>query len=123
MPTRVDSVIMDEVKRVEAEHPQALVTLLTPLGKIIYTAPACESLIGYTAAELTGRNFAQYIHPGDIPHALLALQDAMLNEQSVEVAARARHKHGKYMKVRGFAWKVIDPTTDQVYLLSCSEPQ
>ena len=122
MTEQINASILEEVKLIEGENPQSLVTLLTPLGKILYTAPVCDKILGYTQAELTGRYFGLYIHPNDIPHALLALQDAMLNERSVEVGSRVRRKGGGYVFVRGLARRKIDPATDKTYLISHAKP-
>lgn len=39
-------------------------------GALTYLSPAVESLTGYSASELMGRTFAEFLHPEDLPGAL-----------------------------------------------------
>ncbi|MBN1432325.1 MAG: PAS domain S-box protein [Methanomicrobiaceae archaeon] len=39
-------------------------------GKIVYISPVVEELYGFTTDEVTGRQFSQFIHPGDLQRTI-----------------------------------------------------
>jgi PAS domain S-box-containing protein len=59
---------MDAALFVQSFFDRAAVGVgLTTQGRIVYSNPALQSLLGYPAAELAGMDFTQYTHPEDIP--------------------------------------------------------
>jgi PAS domain S-box-containing protein len=114
-------VIMAEVERAVADHPDSLITLINPGGVFLYASPSAEHLLGWKPEDVLGRPFMEYVEPADINHLMLAVQDAMLNDRSVDVSMRARKKSGGYQLMRGYSWKLIDPTTDEILILARAE--
>jgi PAS domain S-box-containing protein len=53
-------------------------------GALTYLSPAVESLTGYSASELMGRTFADFLHPEDLAHAFETFQRTISGQASVD---------------------------------------
>jgi PAS domain S-box-containing protein len=113
--------ILAEAARTAAAHPKALVTLIDLDGVFHYVSPSAVTIVGFTPAEAIGRPFIEFVDPAYIDHLALAIQDALLNEQSVAITMRSKVKSGGYRTLRGFARRLIDPDTEEIFLLSQAE--
>jgi PAS domain S-box-containing protein len=113
--------IIAEAARTAAAHPKALVTLIDVSGIFHYVSESAVSLVGYEPREAIGKPFIQFVDPTYIDHLALAIQDALLNERSVTITMRAKVKSGGFRALRGFAQKLVDPATDEIFILSRAE--
>jgi diguanylate cyclase (GGDEF)-like protein/PAS domain S-box-containing protein len=52
--------------RVLAENSSDVITRLSPLGKFLYVSPACASVLGYEALELSGRCLYDFVYVDDV---------------------------------------------------------
>ena len=86
-----------------------MVLLLDSTGKYTYVNNKCYELLGYEPAEMVGRPATDFAAAEDIPHVQLALQDAMLNYESVMVQIRVRTKQDDLVPMRGVALRIDDP--------------
>jgi PAS domain S-box-containing protein len=66
-------------------------------GRITYSSPAVESVMGYKPDELLNESGMSFVHPEDIDHAN-SIFDCFLNSpgQSGELILRLRNKQGEY---------------------------
>jgi len=53
-------------------------------GALTYLSPTVESLTGYSASELTGRTFAEFLHPEDLAHALETFNHTLSGQAMVD---------------------------------------
>jgi PAS domain S-box-containing protein len=111
-----------QAKQVARDYPDSLITLINPAGILQYVGSAAVvKRLGYTQKEIIGHPFADFVDPLDVNHLGLAIQDALLNDQSVEVGVHVNTKSGDQVLMRGYAWTVRDPATGDVYLISRGE--
>ena len=53
-------------------------------GALTYLSPTVESLTGYSASELTGRTFAEFLHPEDLAHSFETFQQTLAGQAMVD---------------------------------------
>ena len=88
--------------RAMVENSTDLITLIKPDATILFQAPAIE-LLGYTAAEMVGRNAFELIHPDDLGTVTAALAVLAAGPGGTASAEyRFRHKDG--------SWRVLAST-------------
>jgi PAS domain S-box-containing protein len=107
----------DQLNVLELQHPGAMVVMLNMQGQYVYASSACLAVLGYEPDEVIGHVATEFAATEDIPHVEVTLKDALLNDVSVTVTIRVRTKSGELRLARGGIQKVIDPATDDVYLV------
>jgi PAS domain S-box-containing protein len=94
------------------EQSSAAIVLVDPQGKVVYTSPATTRLLGYTSAELLGRNAFDLLHPEDL-QATSAMLAALLEDpgKSLRTEFRVRCKDGTFRWMEGTATNSLaDPS-------------
>lgn len=66
--------------------------------------PACERILGYTAKELAGKSFEEFVHPDDIGPGLAAAQAHPETPAMLHFENRYRRKDGSY---RWLSWNCL----------------
>jgi PAS domain S-box-containing protein len=66
--------------------------------------PACERILGYTARELAGKSFDEFIHPDDLAPTLAIAQDQPHIPAMLHYENRYRRKDGSY---RWLSWNCL----------------
>jgi PAS domain S-box-containing protein len=70
-------------------------------GNILHTNSSYQEMIGYTASELVGRHFYDFLHPEDVSRALRLFHDLKISGvPDFRFDHRARHKNGDTVWVR-----------------------
>lgn len=87
MPERDDS---ETVFRHLIEHTSDLVTIVDSRGTVRYQNPVVGTLIGWSAAEVTGRTALDFVHPADRDRVAGALP------RGEQTAFRLRHRNGSW---------------------------
>jgi PAS domain S-box-containing protein len=79
------------------ENAFDVITVIRGDGTILFESPAVESVLGYTPAELVGRNAFEFLHPDDLP-AFLAKMEQVLADVALRtiLVYRFRHKNGTW---------------------------
>jgi PAS domain S-box-containing protein len=78
---------------IETSHD--LVQTLDSHGRIVYTGPSVERLLGYTPEEITGNGAPEFIHPEDQPRVQAEIVNALSNPgEIIHLEYRVRHKNG-----------------------------
>ncbi len=70
--------------------------MLTPAGNVAYISPNCQRLLGFTPAELLGKQFDPFVHPADIGKCREFLQSLLTSREPAVIEYRLRHKDGTY---------------------------
>ncbi|MFZ2636951.1 MAG: SpoIIE family protein phosphatase [Rectinemataceae bacterium] len=86
----------EENFRLLAENSTDLIIRVSIEGICLYVSPACVELLGYSPAELTGRNAFDFIHPLDKRAVADALEPEILFGSHRRVVCRLRRKDGYY---------------------------
>lgn len=85
-------------------HNFDAVTLINPLGKVLYASPSIKQVLGYTPAELIGRNGFKLVHPRDLPSVTKALTKIMLKKgttATIEVEVKRKGGSWTWVEVVG----------------------
>lgn len=84
-----------------------VITVLDDSGTVLYESPSVERELGYTAAEVEGCSFFDFVHEEDRTHVRGALDRALeMIGTSAPFEFRARHKDG--------SWRVMEATSNNL---------
>jgi PAS domain S-box-containing protein len=80
---------------IETSHD--LVQTLDSRGRIVYTGPSVEHLLGYTPDEISGGGTSDFIHPDDRSHVGEGIRRALSNPgEVIHLEYRVLHKDGRW---------------------------
>jgi PAS domain S-box-containing protein len=113
---------MDMAETAAKDHPDAVVTIIDGDGVFRYVSPSVQTIAGYLPADQVGHHFAEFYNAIDAAHFQLALSDAELFGESGTVTRYVRCKEGGYQCMSGKSNYVIDPVSNQAYLLQIGYP-
>jgi len=68
-------------------------------GQIVYVNDACEALLGYRAAELTGTPITDYMHPEDLPATRKSIVRVMSGQPHSDFRNRYIRKDGSVVHI------------------------
>jgi PAS domain S-box-containing protein len=97
--------------RVLTEASGDIIARIGADGVYRYVSPASERILGYTADELIGTSWLEYLHPEDRARENEATKRLLAGEYSITVTSRARHKDGHYVWLETLITAVIDERT------------
>jgi two-component system cell cycle sensor histidine kinase/response regulator CckA len=108
---RAESALRASERRFRAliEHSVEAIALFARDGTILYGSPNTTSVLGYELDDFVGRNAFELIHHED--HGAVAAQLAQALGRpgdAVEVAARVRHKSGRWRVLEGIFTNLLD---------------
>lgn len=90
--------------RMLADNIIDMVAIYKVDGTTLYVSPSCQSLLGYTVSELTGKNITDILHPGDIIRFRNDIRlKAFKGIEKFTTETRAKHKDG--------TWRYCETTT------------
>ena len=88
--------------RALVENSYDAVALIDADAKIVYASASTTRLLGYSPAELVGRNPLDLIHPDDLPYARERFAAAAERPDAAVVAEyRVRHRDGSWRSIEG----------------------
>lgn len=116
-----------ELALAESEHRYRLVTEnMTDLvclhatdGRYLYVTPSCQALLGYTQAELVGRNPYDLFHPDDRPKVEKSHEVALAGN-AIPVRYRIRHRLGHYIWLETLTKPIWDAAGTLTHLQTTS---
>jgi len=76
------------------ENASDLIGTTTLDGNITYMSPKALDVLGYSASELVGQNFAQVVHPDDVAIAFASISNVIDTGESNVLEYRAIHRDG-----------------------------
>jgi len=84
-------------------------------GNILFANPAAKAFTGYEPEETIGHNFAEYVHPDDVPDLLAGIQQVLSGEPLESIKGIGRdaeyrlvRRDGQIIWVATRAWPVRD---------------
>ena len=83
--------------RLITENTRDLICLLDGQNRFLYASPSYELVLGYRPSELKGRDYAELIHPSDMPRARTALEQARRLRRQRTAELRHRHRDGNWI--------------------------
>ena len=78
-----------------------LIQSISPEGNISFVNRAWKSTLGYSEAELKNLSIFQIIHPEDLEHCQIAMQNLFCGEQCIAIETRFVTKDGQTIVVEG----------------------
>lgn len=91
-----------------AENASDLVTVIDPLGTILYASPSHEEMFGVTPDELIGTSILPYIHPEDFESFQSKLSTLSEGGHETAVYRVQRQSDGMYVSLEGVGTGLID---------------
>jgi PAS domain S-box-containing protein len=85
-----------------------LITILTPDGLITYASPNHETILGYKANELVGKNIIDFVHPDDYPRTIKLYKTLLTRKRIFTSQFRFRHKSKKWLWVESIASNTLN---------------
>jgi PAS domain S-box-containing protein len=113
---------IERAEKLAAQSPQALVALYAFDDTCRWASPSHHDILGYTANEMVGRSWKEFIAAEDHAHATLAGDDAILSGRSIEFTIQARAKTGGALTLKGTAWGMVDRETGKGCLAFNASP-
>jgi len=99
----------EEYFREMTENSSDIILVVNKKGSIIYASPSVESYIGYKSGEMIGQSCLKFIHPADIPRAILDYRKAVLSkDRSISNSFRVLHKDGSEHILEGFGKNLLN---------------
>src|SRR3989338_5282659 len=93
MTTQLERKILALVK-----HSFDAITLIDPLGKILYASSSIKQIAGFTSAEMVGMNAFKLVHPRDLPLVMKNMAMILKKKRAVaKVEIEAKRKDGSWM--------------------------
>jgi PAS domain S-box-containing protein len=91
------------------ENSHDILTIRDAHGRVRYTSPAIESVLGYKQAEMVGSVGFELVHPEDRPNVENALQEFWKKPGARgSLEYRARHANGTWVSLEVVAYNLLD---------------
>lgn len=84
--------------RLLAEHSEDIISVHSPSAVIEYISPSVQTVLGYSAEEVTGKNMIEFVHPDDVGR-FSATEDtpSVHNSSLLLLRYRMLHKNGNHI--------------------------
>ena len=100
---------MEDYFRLMVENSDDILTIRDADGRIRYTSPAMQRVMGYTQEEMVGSTGFDLIHPEDRDNVLRALHEFMRAPGKRDsIQYRARHADGGWVSLEVVAYNLLD---------------
>jgi PAS domain S-box-containing protein len=116
------SSLWPDIKRTVEANPHNMVTVIDQRELICYASPSSKKLFGYKRTEIIGRPFTDFFSAIDNAHIRLALEDAKLFGQSIEISRDVKIKAGGTRRMRGPAMVIADRSSGERFELAVGRP-
>jgi hypothetical protein len=108
------SELVEKAKQLESRWPEAFIAVYDLSGVCKY-ASENHANEGWTREDMLGSHWTKFVIKDDHSHGFLALQDALLNGESIEVQLLGLSKTGEQVLMRCRGWRHIDSADDKPY--------
>ncbi len=105
---RIDAALRESEEKYRdlVENISDIIYTLDAAGTLTYMSPVVSHLGGFTAEEITGRPFAEFIHPEDLPALLESFQQTLTGNLAPS-EFRVLRKAGDYIWVRSASRLIV----------------
>ena len=91
------------------ENALDIITIIDSDRTIRYASLSAEKVLGYSSADLIGKNVFEYIHPDDVANAHHTFTNGLQNPNSaLSIEFRCRHQDGSWRILEAIVQKFID---------------
>jgi PAS domain S-box-containing protein len=111
--------LSDAMSRLVVEHTEDILTIRDADGRIRYTSPSFQRVLGYKQEEMIGETGFDLIHPEDRAGVLEALDEFVKAPGARDsIQYRARHANGSWVSLEVVAYNLLDHPVIQGVLIS-----
>jgi len=111
--------LSDAMSRLVVEHSDDIVTIRDADGRIRYTSPSFQRVMGYKPEEMIGETGFDLLHPEDRENVLTAMDEFMKAPGGRDsIQYRARHANGSWVSLEVVACNLLDHPVIQGVLIS-----
>ncbi|HET6362605.1 MAG TPA: PAS domain S-box protein [Gemmatimonadota bacterium] len=103
-----------ESYRMLAENVNEMIVRFTPDGAVTYASPAATRILGYSPAEIIGRQGSEFLHSDDLERVVEAHRNMLHGVDPPAVLSRMLHKDGQAVWMETTTRAVRDPDTGEV---------
>lgn len=105
------------------ENATDIIVILDEQGTFCYCSPSAERILGYTLADVWGRNAVELVHADDAPLILQVLQGAILQPRQSQppIEYRVRHKLGFWCYFEAVATSLLDDPAVAGVVVNCHD--
>lgn len=101
------------------ENCNDVIMVIDAAGTVKYESPGIDRVLGYTAAERTGRSSLELVHPDDAANVRAGYQRILRGEaQHVAIEFRMRHRDGNWRTVEGIGSGAFDIGGEKVSVVN-----
>ena len=109
----------EEFFREVIENSSDIIIIVDRLGNLKYVSPSIERFLGYHPGELVGKSAFHFIHPSDIPRAIVDFGKAILTRNiSIPNTFRIIHKDGSNRVLEGLGKNLLDHPSIAGFLMN-----
>ena len=99
----------EERFRALVQHGSDMITVLDSDGRVFYTSPSAESILGWGEDEYLGQSTFSLLHPDDRERVRQIFADAITRPGSTQaIHSRMQHKNGGYRLLESIATNLLD---------------
>lgn len=105
-----------DVKIYEEESNDVLLKA-SPDGKVVYVAPSCVRILGFSQKEIEGKSILEYVYPEDVDFVATEFKIALREKKIKRSNFRARTRSNEYIWLEIEGDCVLDKRGEAEYLL------
>jgi PAS domain S-box-containing protein len=106
--------------RLLIENSRDMISRHQPDGKVVFVSPACQTLLGYSPAEIMGAGANDFVHPDDIDGVWAIIHTALEGEHdSYRVEHRMRRKSREYIWIETIG-RLLYTSTGELAEIQCA---
>ncbi len=113
-----DFVFLSAFQQLILERTHDLITVLDPVGTILYASPSWPMITGWDADGLVGTPIFELVHPDDLERSTGALAEAVAGNASEAVTVRLRSRDGRWVSIESTGTPVQGEDGRLAYILT-----
>jgi PAS domain S-box-containing protein len=83
--------------RLMADNASDVISRHATDGTYLYASPSCQSILGYAAEQMPGRNLYDIVHPDDLDLVRAAYQSVLESREETTFSYRVKRMDGEYI--------------------------
>ncbi len=98
----------NEHYKIITEHTMDLINVFDADGKIKYSSPSHQTILGYQKGEFTQTKWTQLVHPDDLPELIKAIEQLRRTKESLKMEFRLKNASGDYIILESYGTAVVN---------------
>lgn len=98
----------NEQYKIITEHTMDLINVFDPDGKIKYSSPSHQTILGYGKGTFSENSWTQLIHPDDLPGLLESIEHLRSTKESIKMEFRLKNALGNWITLESYGTAVVN---------------